>query len=272
MSKFSFRQNIDINQLRKVVQIRDSYSNELFPYDSEKICLGEIVNREVIRYRGFFQRYENIIINHYESPFNCFEVVCKTKNSFDDGFVYKRHLIDNKHLDKVVDYLVKNKKWGKEDFHIPPGDICISHKDESSYTKIEYGSNEDKYGTEVEKVFDSSGSLIIRLFQYFEEESGSYSRYYDDDSSKMSMLGSMLRWEKYRKDEILTLSFDIKKPPIGIAYNGSGYIYDDEIPKQFENYKIINKDINIESVKESLDYNKNLNIAQKVFGELFFSK
>ena len=74
MSKFSFRQNIDINQLRKVVRIRDSYSNELFPYDSEKICLGDIVNREVIRYRGFFQRYENIIINHYEPPFNCFEV------------------------------------------------------------------------------------------------------------------------------------------------------------------------------------------------------
>ena len=57
-------------------------------------------------------RYENIIINHYEPPFNCFEVVCKTKNSFDENFDYKRHLIDNKYLDKVVSHLVRNKKWG----------------------------------------------------------------------------------------------------------------------------------------------------------------
>ena len=272
MSKFSFRQNIDINQLRKVVRIRDSYSNELFPYDSEKICLGTIVDREVIRYRGFFPKYENIIINHYEPPFNCFEVVCKTKNSFDENFDYKRHLIDNKYLDKVVSHLVRNKKWGKEDFHIPPGDICINHKTENSYTEIEYGANNDVYKTEVVKTFDSSGSLTIKLFQYFEEEPGSASKYYDDDDSKLSMLGSMLRWGKHRKDEILTLSFDINKNPIGIAYNGDGYIYDDEIPKQFVNYKIINKDENIESVKESPDYKKNLNMAQIVFKELFITK
>ena len=274
MSKFSFRQNIDINQLREVLLVRDSYSNEIFPYDSEKICLGSIIEKRSIRSRGFLNRYENVYINQYDTPFNCFEVVCKTKNILNDGFTYKRHLIDNKHFDKVIDYLVRNKKWGKEDFHIPPGDICIAHKREGYNTEIEYGADEDVYNTEVVKDFDASGSLTIKLFQYFEEEPGSASKYYYyyDDDSKRSMIGSTLRWATNRKDEILTLSFDINKNPIGIAYNGDGYIYDYESPKQCVNYKIMNNNENIESVKESPDYKKNLNMAQIIFKELFITK
>ena len=98
---------MNIDYIKRLLQSSNPYTNEVLSFDSKDFYPNmKISKREVLRRRGFFSRYDNIIINHFEPPYDCFELHIKALDTVGGSYYnHSIHLIENQDLDKVVDHI-----------------------------------------------------------------------------------------------------------------------------------------------------------------------
>lgn len=164
---------------------------------SRQISNHNVIKKEVLRRRrrGFFSKYDNITINHFDDSCDFFEIHIKVLGLFKSDYDHFIHRVDKKHIDKVIRYIKQDNSRGEYNFS--PGtswdDIeCIGHKTYRNFTnkernklyashgrdyvynientvKLDYCLSSDNDDLQLIKYCDAHGNTTIKICRLYED-------------------------------------------------------------------------------------------------------
>ena len=145
--------------------------NNVDPF-SRQISNHTVIRKEVLRRRrkGFFSKYDNITIKHYDESCDFFDLHIKALDIFKTGYDHFIHRINIKHINSVIKCIKSDKSLGEWNF-CPEPNNCFGSMKYYELTDKERNKLQDSHGSNYvntkDNKFEISQDINVDNKQFF---------------------------------------------------------------------------------------------------------